>query len=227
MFDIVFISYNEPNADANWQLLKDRFPIARRIHGIAGIHNAHIAAAKLCQTKMFWVVDGDSTVLDSFTFADPIRIWKPEESVYVYQAQNPINGLTYGYGGIKLLPRERTINMNTNNIDMTTSISDRFHTVGEVASVTNFNTDQFNTWKSAFREGVKLSSQAIDRQNYQETVDRLNIWLTYYPDKPFAREAVEGAVAGKAYGTANKGNPDALQLINNFSWLQEQFNVHR
>ena len=54
MYDIVFISYNEPNADANFERLQARFPTVKRVHGVKGIHQAHIAAAKKCFTKMFW-----------------------------------------------------------------------------------------------------------------------------------------------------------------------------
>ena len=46
MYDIVFISYGEPNADNNWLILKDQFPMAKRVKDVEGIHQAHIAAAK-------------------------------------------------------------------------------------------------------------------------------------------------------------------------------------
>ena len=45
MFDVVFISYQEPNAEENWQALKQRVPVAKRVHGVKGIHNAHVKAA--------------------------------------------------------------------------------------------------------------------------------------------------------------------------------------
>jgi len=63
MYDIVFISYNETNAEENWLKLKERFPRAKRVDGVKGIHQAHIAAAKKCFTKMFWVVDADAIIL--------------------------------------------------------------------------------------------------------------------------------------------------------------------
>lgn len=50
MYDIVFISYNEPNAEKNWESLKQRFPSAKRVDGVKGIHEAHKKAAK----KMFY-----------------------------------------------------------------------------------------------------------------------------------------------------------------------------
>jgi hypothetical protein len=68
LYDIVFISYNEPNADENFAKLIERFPRAKRVHGVKGIHQAHIAAAKLSTTPMFWVVDGDAIVEDNFKF---------------------------------------------------------------------------------------------------------------------------------------------------------------
>ena len=59
MYDIVFISYNEALADHNFKLLCDRFPLSQRVKGVKGIHKAHIEAAEVTMTKMFWVVDAD------------------------------------------------------------------------------------------------------------------------------------------------------------------------
>lgn len=220
MYDIVFISYNEPNADANYERLKTRFPLAKRVDGVQGIHQAHIAAAKRCFTKMFWVVDGDAEVLESFNFD-----YTPADdtTVHVWRSINPINGLEYGYGGVKLLPRQLTLKMNVNTTDMTTSISEKFCAVPEISNVTAFNTDAFSTWRSAFRECVKLSSKTIDRQDHEETMQRLTAWLTHYPDKPFAQEAAAGAYDGREYGRENASNQEALGLINNFEWLKQRY----
>ena len=219
VFDIIFISYNEPNADANWHNLKSRFPIARRLHGVTGIHKAHIIAAKTALSDMVWIVDGDSQVAPDFNFEHPEGLWR--ESVYVYRALNPINGLSYGYGGLKLLPKFKTINMSFNSVDMTTSISEHFTAVDRVASTTYFNTDPFNAWKSAFRECVKLSSKVIDGQVDIETEDRLDIWCTMGAGVQYGVDAIEGALAGRAYGTMHKNDPAALKLINDFEWLKK------
>ena len=69
MYDIVFISYQETNADENYSLLKEKFPSVKRVHGVKGIHQAHIAAAKKCFTKMFWIVDGDAVIANDFDFS--------------------------------------------------------------------------------------------------------------------------------------------------------------
>ena len=39
-FDKVFISYQEPNADENYENLLKRFPDIKRVHGVKGIHEA-------------------------------------------------------------------------------------------------------------------------------------------------------------------------------------------
>jgi len=222
MYDIFFISYNEINADENYRQLKARFPMAQRVHGIKGIQQAHVQAATLSLTKMFWVVDADAVLEKNFCF-DYLANQYNQEVVHVWRSRNPINELEYGYGGIKLLPKRLTMNMNVNSIDMTTSISDKFKAIEEVSNSTIFNTDPFNTWKSAFRECVKLSSKVIDRQVDKETEKRLLIWCTVGDDKSFGEYAIAGALAGRVYGTDHIGNTYALSLINNFEWLKSTF----
>ena len=221
-YDIIFISYNEPQADENFARLKARFPYAQRVSGIKGIHQAHIAAARKAFTKMFWVVDADAQVLDTFNFDHVVSDYDLE-NVHVWRSRNPINDLEYGYGGVKLLPKSLTQNMDVSKPDMTTSISTLFKAMPEVSNITAFNVDAFNTWKSAFRECVKLASRTIDRQDDVDTNYRLNVWCTRGIDRPFGREAIEGAVQGKQYGLENKDNNEALKMINDFDWLRERF----
>ena len=213
-YDVVFISYNEPNAEDNWKKLKKLVPRALRVHGVKGIHRAHIAAAKLVETPMLWVVDGDSIVEDTFNFELLLPDYD-EDIVHVWQSRNPINRLEYGYGGVKLLPTELTLNMDVNTTDMTMNISSKFKAVEEVSNITAFNTDPFTTWRSAFRECCKLAM--IDDE---ESLVRLAVWCTESTDE----NATKGALAGKQYGQKNAAKLAALSLINDFNWLQDQFN---
>ena len=222
MYDIVFISYKEPNADDNWEALKNRFPNAKRIHGVKGIHQAHIAAAKKCFTKMFWIVDGDAMIMDDFNFDYEVPSHQ-QDHVHVWRSKNPVNDLVYGYGGIKLFPRRMTINMDTSKPDMTTSITDKFKPMPQLSNITAFNTGPFETWKSAFRECCKLSSKVIDRQKNQETESRLQIWQTVGADRPFGEYSIQGAIHGTKYGEKYAQSPDDLRRINDFGWLQEKF----
>jgi len=221
-YDIIMVTYNEPNAEENWTNLKRRFPRAKRVDGVKGIHNAHITAAKLANTKMVWIVDCDAVINKNFNF-DYIVHPDKMDWVYVWRSKNPVNDLEYGFGGIKLFPRELTINMDLSKPDMTTSISTKYKPVFEVSNITNFNTDAFSAWRSAFRECCKLASKVIDRQNDEETFNRLETWCTVGADRPYGKYAIAGAIQGRSYGTLNKGHLLALSKINNFDWLKEKF----
>lgn len=222
MYEIFFISYGELNAEDNWKKLKDRFPLARRIKDVNGIRNAHIEAAKSSWTSMFYAVDGDAEIVDNFFF-DYIVPDEDLDTVHVWSSINPVNDLRYGYGGIKLLPKQMTIDMDHTKPDMTTSISKKFKIFDQISNVTQFNTDPFNAWKSAFRECVKLSSKSIDRHYQEETENRLKIWCTIGKENKFGTFVLEGATAGKKYGEENSGDLVALSKINNFEWLKEQY----
>ena len=221
MYDIVFISYNELDADDNFNSLKERFPLAKRVHGIKGIHQAHIAAAKKSFTKMFWVVDADAVVLNSFNFDYKVPEWDLDV-VHVWRSINPINNLSYGYGGVKLLPKQLTINMNTCTTDMTMNISSKFKAIDEISNITAFNTDAFTTWRSAFRECCKLAMI-----NNEESLARLNAWCQLNDDAPYGFYAYSGALAGRDYGQKNTSNKEALSMINDFTWLEARWQAEK
>lgn len=221
MYDIIFISYNEPDADDNFASLKERFPLAKRVHGVEGIHQAHIAAARKSFTKMFWVVDADAIILDSFDFKYQIPGDWELETVHVWRSRNPVNNLEYGYGGVKLLPKKLTLAMDTSSIDMTTNISKNFKVMDEVSNITAFNTDEYSTWRSAFRECAKLAVIADTEAN-----ERLDIWCNV-AQGDYAEFAIKGACAGRSYGEKNASNPEALSKINDFTWLQDQWQAEK
>ena len=227
MYDIVFISYKEPNAEENFSDLYERFNTVtmfgdrvKRVKDVKGIHNAHVAAANKVSTSYFYIVDGDASIVNDFKFD---YTTDDEDFVHVYRSINPINDLVYGYGGVKLFPTNLTKNMDTTTTDMTTSISKNFKIINEVANITAFNTDPFNTWKSAFRECAKLSSKTIRRQKNEETESRLKTWTTVGHDRPFGNYAMAGATAGMEFGLSRGSD---LGLINDFEWLRKKFDEH-
>jgi hypothetical protein len=186
---------------------------------VKGIHQAHIRAATLADTKMFWVVDGDAKILDDFNFDYEVPVWN-HNTVHVWRSRNPINDLEYGYGGAKLLPRQLTLNMDVTSTDMTTSISDSFKIMDTASNITAFNTDAFSTWKSAFRECAKLASKSVKSQIDEETEQRLNVWCTQGADKLFGDVAIAGALAGKLFAETQ---PTEIHKINDFDWLYRIF----
>jgi hypothetical protein len=210
--DIVFISYDEPNAEDNWKDLVSRFPYALRVHGVEGILNAHIAAANLASTKNFFVVDGDSQIAPFFMFDLPL--YEGEENfVHVWRSRNPVNGLEYGYGGVKLFHRSMFDHASTKYVDMSTMLGDGIKLMPGVASVTRFDSDRFHAFRGAFRECAKLANQ-----NDTDSQDRLKAWTTVFTG-PYAADVKNGALAGLRYGSSNAD----LTMINNFEWLRQIF----
>ena len=221
--DIIFLSYDEKYADKNYKSLASKFPRAKRVTGVAGIAEAHLAAAREASTDMFYVVDADAYILSDFNFDYMPEIYD-RKAVYVWSSINPVNDLRYGYGGIKLFNTNMLLNYTGNSVDFATSISTRFKLMPGISNITVFNTDPFSSWRSGFRECVKLASKIISNQD-TDTANRLNVWCTQGADQPFGEFVINGARAGAAYGKAHMNQPELLGLINDFEWLKSQFDL--
>ena len=233
MLDIFFLSYNEPFADEHFELLKLKAPHAKRVQGITGIFNAHKECAKRSMTTHFYVVDADAIIESNFNFdfePDENKEWWPAVSqvdcLHVWRARNPINDLVYGVGGVKLFPKKPVMEATDWHIDFTTSVKIKgFKVMPEVSNINAFNTDPFNTWKSAFRECTKLSAKTIKNQKDDDTAQRLKIWCTVGKERMFGNHCILGANQGKEYGKKFKDDIDKLNKINDFEWLHEKYNL--
>jgi hypothetical protein len=223
-YDIVFIHNDELGAEENYNRIKERFPRAKELSGITGIHNAHIQAAKMCSTDYFWVVDGDAVIHDDFNFVYNSVHFYEQQTVRVFRAINPVNKLVYGHGAVKLLPRLATLRMSKGNVDMTTSISKLYEPINIVSNIHKFNTDAFSAWRTAFRECVKLSSKVIDRQQSSDSLERLYVWCSVGTEEQYGRETIRGALMGKVYGEANRNDSEKLAKINDYEWLSNEYN---
>jgi phytoene dehydrogenase-like protein len=209
-YDLFFLSYNEPNAADNWHKLKSRFLHAKRVEGIQGIHSAHKVCAKRCLTSHFFVVDADSEILD-FDFTYKVSDYD-KDYVHLWYAMNPVNGLEYGWGGLKLFPRKLVANSEVAGVDLTTSFP--LKVIPETVSITHFNSTPFDAWRSAFREAVKLFAQ-----RNAEAKERLLAWETKSTQGQYAEWVQAGVRDGVAYAAHNH----KLFMINDWQWLQERF----
>lgn len=223
-YDIFHLSYKESFADETFDILKKKFPWARRVKGVKGIFNGHKRCAEQAYTEMFYVVDADADLVENFDFSYKPNIWDIDK-IHVWRCRNPVNDLVYGYGGVKLFPTRPLRDATNWHIDFTTSVGgkDKFKPMPLISNTTRINTDPFTAWKSAFRECVKLSSKIIEGQKNNETDDRLNTWCTKGKERPFGEYAVLGAIAGRDYGLKYKKDPAKLDLINDFNWLKKEF----
>ncbi len=221
--DIIFISYSESNADKNWLELKRRFPRAKRVHGVKGIREAHMRAAEKAETTFFFVVDGDNRINKDFRFERP-AVGLREEALYVYRCYNPVNDLVYGYGAIKIYNKSLLQpGQDKQYTDFATRITQDYVIIDEVASSTHFFHTSEEAWRGAFREAYKLSSQCIDRQNTQQTLDRLVQWCESSNEVTNAAWVLLGARQGR--DLASQTSSRDLD-INNFDQLQVFFNEH-
>lgn len=64
--DIIFLSYDEPNAEKNYADLLTKAPWAKRVHGVKGSDAAHKACAAQSETEYFITVDADNIVDPKF-----------------------------------------------------------------------------------------------------------------------------------------------------------------
>jgi hypothetical protein len=227
--DIVFISYDETNDEQHYAELKNRFSGFRvkRVNGITGILAAHRTAALLSNTQFFYVIDADAELIPEFNFDyDDID----KRYVHIWFSRNPINGLEYGYGGVKMFHKSmflgRQLDGNKSMIDMSTSISEGIKIIPTVSCITRFNTDPISTWRSAFRECTKLSSNLIDGCISEENKHRLEVWTTKADTtKSFYEECLKGARLGKMFGTQFANDRETLNKINDFYWLYQMFMI--
>jgi len=219
-FDIAYLSYREPNDITNYVKLQEHVGDVFNtmwVKDVEGIFNAHQQAATMAESEMFWVVDADADIVDSFDFSYIPDVYD-REVVHVWNSINPVTGLEYGYGGVKLFPTELVRKATSWGLDFTTGLSTRFKAMPEVSCVTRFNTDAYSTWRSAFRECVKLTMNGDAEAN-----ERLEAWLHPVPDAFFRHEAKRGAEEGKAFAIKNKNNLEELNNINDFKWLHEYY----
>lgn len=221
MLDVIFLSYHEPFADENFQNLLTYAPHAKRINGVKGILAAHQAAARKSMTGHFYVVDADAVVKDFWFDYAPSRTElyhnvPTTECVTCWSSINPVNGLQYGYGGVKLFPKQAVLDVTEWKIDLATSMGLPFRSIPSISNVTAFNSTALTAWRSAFRECAKLTAQLDSR-------DKIHTWCNTGQDALNGAYTIAGARAGTVYGLACNGNAEMLKLVNDFEWLDNEF----
>jgi pyruvate-formate lyase-activating enzyme len=220
--DVFFISYAESNAEQNWNRVLEKAPWAQRIHGVKGIFEAHKKAAALANTDMFYVVDGDAWLVDDWNFDFKPNIFD-RDCTYIWRSVNPINGLTYGHGGVKLFPRlafEQCKEWKT--LDLSTTINSKLKIEDKISNESRFNTDEFSTWRTAFREVVKLSTNSDININIKEHNERVQAWLNKGQENKYGKYALLGAEDAIKFVKDNESD-DTLLKINDLDWLKEEF----
>ena len=112
---------------------------------------------------------------------------------------------------------------NTPGIDFT--LSQPHEAVPILSGVAHFNQSPWMTWRTAFREVVKLR-HFMTVQPTVETEHRLRVWSdeNYLKHVEFAEWSVRGAKDAIAYYDEVGGDYERLKLSFEWDWLQERFN---
>jgi hypothetical protein len=212
-YDIIYLSYDEPNAEKNYADLCKKIPWAKRVHGVKGSDAAHKACARLSETDRFITVDGDNIINQEFLTKefDFDENRDLEKCVISWTARNTINGLMYGNGGLKCWPKEYVLNMRTHeNADPSNPHAQvdfcwdlEYIQMNSCYSEIYNNATPQQAWRAGFREGVKM---ALDRglkpsvetfkKNHWKNLHRLYIWLMVGADVENGMWGIYGAREG-------------------------------
>jgi len=208
-FDVVFISYDEPNADLHYADLCNKVPWAKRVHGVKGSDAAHKAAAELSDTDWFITVDADNIVNNHFFNVD-LDMGNPKIQVYGWCGRNAINGLRYGNGGLKIWKKEFVLNMRTHEAAESDRAQvdfcweDGYQNFPVTYSSSIITGSPFQAWRAGFREGVKMTlldgekvpPQEIKERIWWHNIHRLKMWSTVGMHEENGVYAILGARMG-------------------------------
>ena len=234
--DFVFISYKEPNCEENYADLLNKVPWAKRVHGVEGFDSAHKAAAKIAETDFFISVDGDNIINESFLLQTLDWSKTNPKHVHRWRAQNNINGLIYGNGGLVGWHKETcavmkthenaTADDNKGQVDFCWSVPHA--NLHNCYSTTVINTTPQQAFVAGYREGVKMSlnqGKLVDPANFKQIIHPSNIkklvtWMSIGADIENGNYAMLGTRVGLYLTTLQ--NQDVLN-IRNLDNLSELF----
>ena len=213
--DIIFLSYDEPNAEENWKKLKEKFPRAKRSHGVKGRTQAYHTAAAMSETDYFFAVFPTIEIADDFDFEfQPDRL--REACHYIFHCKNPVNGLEYGHRAVILYNKHLCLSTIHPRLDFT--LSQPHTVVPKLCGTSHFNTTPEISWRVAFREVIKL----CEMNPTVESRFRLKKWCELGTGD-HAESVQKGALDAVEYYKINNGNKNALMLSYELSWLKEKF----
>jgi hypothetical protein len=89
------------------------------------------------------------------------------------------------------------------------------------ASISRFNDDPWITWRSAFREVLKLKRE-VDLAGRIEIAHRLKVWCTKAEGEN-AEHCLQGANDALEFYTSVNGDYEKLKLSFDWAWLQQYY----
>lgn len=222
--DIVYISNGEPDEQRMFD--HTEYMCNRAVkwcRGVQGRTAAYQAAARLSSTPWFFMVFAKLSVLGGSFDWD----WQPDyfqqPKHYIFNAKNPVNGLEYGHMGMIAYNKNLVLANNDPGLDFT--LSQPHESVPVLSGTAHFNQDAWMTWRTAFREVLKLKHFMATVPTL-ETEHRLNTWLTVAQGN-HAEYCLAGAHDAVEYYAEVAGDYELLKLSFDWAWLQTRFNANK
>lgn len=219
LLDIIYISNGEPNAEQWYNRLVNctQRPI-KRVQNVDGRMEAYKAAAQLSDTPWFFAVFAKLEVDAEFNWA-----WQPdylqEPKHYIFHSKNPVNGLEYGHMGVIAYNKQLVLETTESGLDFT--LSKAHAVVPIISAIAHYNTTPELTWRTAFREVLKLKDD-VEKTGSIASAHRLKTWLNTATGKN-AEWSIKGAVDAVEYYDAVNGEFDKLMLSYEWKWLKEYY----
>jgi hypothetical protein len=216
--DIIFFSNGEASADRNYEhLLKITQGLPNkvtRVDGVDGRVKSQHAAANISNTSWYFLVNAKLKVSSKFNFNwQPDRLQIPKH--YIFHATNPVNGLVYGHQAIVANNKKLTLENFGTGLDFT---MDSEHEVVPVNSgIGMYNSSEWDTWRTAFRESIKLKQSGTT-----ENEIRLTRWMTQAIGD-FAQYSLQGAQHAIEYYEEVNDDFDKLRLSYDWGWLKTYY----
>ena len=220
--DIVYISNGEPDEQRWYEHLcyMSNTTNIEWVRGVNGRTAAYQEAARRSRTPWFFAVFAKLEVVEFDWRWMPDYFQEPKH--YIFNSHNPVNGLEYGHQGIIAYNKRLVLENNEPGIDFT--LSQPHESVPILSGIAHFDQDSWMTWRTAFREVVKLKHfMAIEPT--LETEHRLNVWLTR-AEGEYAEYCLGGARDAVEYYNEVAGDYERLKLSFDWAWLKERFNAN-
>jgi hypothetical protein len=224
LMDIIYISNGEPEAERWYQHLREVVtkqcrPAEKRLSRVQNVNGrtaAYHAAAKTSTTPWFFAVFAKQEVVADFNFDWQPDYWQQPKH-YIFNAKNPVNALEYGHMGIIAYNKKLVLATTESGLDFT--LSQPHESVPILSAIAHFNADPWMTWRTAFREVIKLLH--FDKTApTPETTARLNTWLTR-AEGLNAEWCLQGARDAVEYYQLVDGDYSKLMLSFDWAWLRD------
>jgi hypothetical protein len=221
---VIFLHNDEIDYFANSQRLNETLPknltSQRTISHITPRLKAYKAAAEASHSDWFLAVFAKCYMKDSFKdFTWRPDYWqKPKH--YIFHNHNYDLDLTYGHMA-PIAYNKKLMLENTGGLDMTLAQS---HAVVPIVLSETRLTDPWDTWRTAFRETVKLLyyAQTDNSIELQYRLDRwLNAHVCWAKHNPWYQYGSQDA---KNFFESVDGEWHWIMMTNEWDWLRKKFN---